>query len=373
MKSTSPIAYIVVALTMLGAAACTKPNVFADYRQEVFPQTAINESSEKVIRIVNPYSDQAQKIGGIGFDGGGNQDGNFEIAHIVVAGKIVPKSNIVVPAGATLEVHMVYHPQKMVTTYAQYGGWVTGEPIREVPLAPNESAPKASETPVHRGMLDITYHSPEEGIVQVELVGTAEPGKNGERESGGGAGSECEAKDTTACFKGTFSITIEGLVKGDPIAYPMSGPVPIEIESGTARMSMDKFPHVLIVLKGNGPGEPLEGQPLSSLSIVVSGAKGITAVGSFDGSSISLQGVGMRIRIRPGEILEEDINPSMDAMADFEINDIDLNTTEPLTTGEITFNLDTTLSDKPSGNEIIDGFLAGAHVVVEMKGLLDLP
>lgn len=127
------------------------------------------------------------------------------------------------------------------------------------------------------------------------------------------------------------------------------------------------------VFKGSGPGEPLEGQPLAALSIVVSGAKGITAVGSFDGSSIDLQGVGMRIRIRLGEITEKDVSPSMDAMADFEINDIYLTTSEPLTTGEITFNLDTTLSEKPSGNQIVDGFLAGSHVVVEMKGLLDLP
>lgn len=370
MRYLSKIACLV---GLVVASACTKPNVFADYRQEVFPQTAINNSSEKVVRLVNPHADTPQHIGAIGFNGGGNADGNFEIAHVVVAGKVVPKSDIVVPGGAALEIHLIYHPQNMKTTLAHYGGWDTGEPIREVPLAPGESVPKAGATPVHRGMLAVTYHSPEEGVISVELVGTAHEGKNGEAEAGGGAGAPCTAEGTTACFRGTFAIAIEGLVKGDPIAYPMGGPVALDIESGTARMSMDKFPYVLIVLKGNGPGEPLEGQPLSALSIIVSGAKGITAVGSFDGSSIDLQGVGMRIRIRPGEVAPEDVNPSMDAMADFELNDIHLTTSEPLTTGDITFNLDTTLSEKPSGNEIVDGFLAGAHVVVEMKGLLDLP
>lgn len=353
--------------------ACTKPGVFADYRQEVFPQTAINATSEKVVRITNPHGDQVQRIGAIDFDGGGNPDGHFEVSHVVVAGKVVSKRDIVVPAGGTVEVHMNYHPQKLNTTFASYGGWVTGEPVRDRPLMPGESLPKKEKFAIHRGMLIVSYHFPEEGVVQIELVGTAIPGHEGEIEASGGPGGDCEAKDTTACFKGTFAITIEGLMKGDPIPYPISAPVPVQIEAGTARMVMDKFPYVLIVLKGNGPGEPLEGQPISALSIVVSGAKGITAIGTFDGSAISLDNVGLRIRIVPGEVAAADINPNMAAMGDFEIRDIPLTTSEPLTAGDIAFKLETTLSDKPSGNEIIDKFLADAHVNVEMKGKFDLP
>lgn len=368
-----PIHYTALLAVLLGLSACTKPGVFADYRQEVFPQTSINANSEKVIRITNPHGDQVQRIGAIDFDGGGNIDGNFEVSHVVVAGKVVPKRDIVVPAAGTVEVHMAYHPQKLKTTPASFGGWVTGEPVREHPLSPGESLPKKEKFAVHRGMLIVTYHFPEEGVVQIELVGTAIPGSAGELEASGGAGGDCEAKDTTACFKGTFSITIEGLMKGDPIPYAISAPVPIQIEAGTARMAMDKFPYVLIVLKGNGPGEPLEGQPISALSIVVGGAKGITAIGTFDGSAISLDNVGFRIRMVPGEIAAADINPTMAAMGDFEIKDIPLTTSEPYTAGEIAFKLETTLSDKPSGNEIIDGFLHGAHVNVAMKGKLELP
>ncbi len=370
MKYTYYIAALVAVLTL---GACTKPGVFSDYRREVFPQTAINDTTDKVIRVVNPHTDQVQKVGGIDFDGGGNPDGNFEVSHIVVAGKIVPKTNVVIPAGDTMEIHLAYHPQKLKTTFASYGGWLTGEPVREHPLSPGETLPKPDTTAIHRGMLDVTYHYPEEGIVQIELVGTAVAGKNGETESGGLAGGDCVAKDTTACFKGNFTINIAGLIKGDPVAYPISAPVPIQIEAGTARMVMDKFPYVLIVLKGNGPGEPLEGQPISAISIVVSGAKGITAIGTFDGSAISLSGVGMRIRIAPGEILAADVNPSMAAMGDFEIRDIPLVTSEPLTSGNIAFKMETSLTDKPSGNEIIDGFLHGAKVTVDMKGTLELP
>lgn len=367
------IYYIATLIALMGTSACTKAGVFADYRQELFPQTSINATSEKVVRITNPHLDQVQRVGAIDFDGGGNQDGNFDVDHVIVAGKVVPKRDIVVPAGGMMEVHMAYHPQKLNTTYASYGGWVTGEPVRARPLAPGESLPKKEKFAVHRGMLIVTYHFPEEGVIQIELVGTAIPGGEGEIEASGGAGGECEAKDTTSCFRGTFAITIEGLMKGDPIPYPISAPVPILIEAGTARMVMDKFPYVLIVMKGNGPGEPLEGQPISALSIVVSGAKGITAIGTFDGSTISLDNVGFRIRIVPGELAVGDINPSMAAMGDFEIKDIALTTSEPLTAGEIGFKLETTLSGKPSGNEIIDKFLANASVNVEMKGKFDLP
>lgn len=365
--------YSAALMALLALGGCTKPGVFADYRQEVFPQTAINAASEKVVRITNPHGDQVQRVGAIDFDGGGNIDGNFEVSHVVVAGKIMSKRDIVVPAGGTVEVHMTYHPQKLTTTHASYGGWVTGEPVRDRPLMPGESLPKKEKFSVHRGMLIVTYHFPEEGVVQIELVGTAIPGEKGEREASGGPGGDCEAKDTTACFKGTFSIAIEGLMKGDPIPYPISAPVPIQIEAGTARMAMDKFPYVLIVLKGNGPGEPLEGQPISTLSVVVSGAKGITAIGTFDGSAITLDNVGFRIRIVPGEVAAADITPGMAAMGDFEIRDIALTTSEPLTSGEIGFRLETTMSEKPSGNEIIDQFLANAYVHVEMKGKLDLP
>lgn len=365
--------YIAILAAILGLAGCTQPTVFSEYRQELFPQTAINAATEKVVRITNPHADQVQKIGAIDFDGGGNQGGHFEVVHVVVAGKVVPKRDLIVPAGATVEVHVAYHPQKLETTQAAYAGWVTGEPVREVPLKPGEKRPKKDPVATHRGMLIVTYHYPEEGVIQIELIGTSVAGKDGEAEASGGAGGDCLAEGTTACFKGDFTITIAGLMKGEPVAWPISGPVPIEIEAGTARMVMDKFPHVLIVLKGNGPGEPLEGQPISALSIVVSGAKGVTAVGLFDGSSISLDGVGFRIRIIPGEIRAEDITPSMAAMGDFEIKDISLTTSQPYTAGEIAFTLETQLSEKPSGNEIIDGFLAGAQVNVEMKGTLGLP
>lgn len=365
-------------LLVLGliSLACDRGSVFSDYRQEVFPETPINGQLEKTVRLVNPHPNQVQTIGGIGFDGGGNAEGHFEIAQVVVADKVVPNQNIVVPMGGAVEVHVIYHPQKMVDTLASYGGWVTGEPVREHPLSPGETvpAPGSATKAIHRGMLLVAYHFPQEGLVQIELIGRSVPSAKGERVAGNvSTAGLCEAKGTTACFKGTFAIDIPGLMKGPVIEWPLNGAIPIQIEGGTARMVMDQFPNVLMVLKGNGPGEPLEGKPLSAISIVASGAKGITGVGTFDGSALNLQGVGMRMRVSSGELTPEDVTPTLSSLVDFEIKEIPLTTAVPYTNGDITLKLETKLSEHPSGMQLLDDFIHGAQVIMTLKGKMALP
>ena len=94
--------------------------------------------------------------------------------------------------------------------------------------------------------------------MNIELVGGAVPGPDGEIAAvgvGGISDSECVASGSRACFFGTFSIELPSLMSSGPMEVPMPGAIPFTIEDGVAGLNMDEFPPVLIMLKGNGPGD----------------------------------------------------------------------------------------------------------------------
>ncbi|MBI4366434.1 MAG: hypothetical protein HY543_06420 [Deltaproteobacteria bacterium] len=418
-------------------AACSGSSLpFATLQQEVFETTPLTVVQEKVVRLVNPSDQEPQHIPAIGFDAGGNVGGHFQIVRVASAGRVYDLKNITVPAGATLEITVRYAPRDLKTTEATYAGWQTGQPERFEPTAPIPAAGPAAamqsllgqkakgrllraaaqpqlaissaKPPVllraaaqphlaissairpvllraaaqpqlatHRALVILTYDHPGEGVVQIELVGHAVPGPNGELTAPGGGGApteagECEPGGTTACFTGQFAIDLPGLMSGGPVTADLSGPLPLTIDGSRVELQMSRFPPVLFIVKGNGPGEPLEGKPVGVISLVISGAPELVAMGSFDGAALDLGDVGFRVRIYLAEIAIEDADATT-APADFLVHGLTLTTTEPFADGAIRLRIETTLSDRPANDALIDPFLAGAKVIVELAGTLALP
>jgi len=244
----------------------------------------------------------------------------------------------------------------------------------------DESAPASTvmeyEPAIHRAMLIVAFDKPRGGYSNIELVGGAVPGPNGEETAvgmGGLSGGDCVASGTTMCFTGTFSIDLPGVMSGGAVEVPMAAPLSFELDGSALKLDMNEFPPVLILLKGNGPGEPLEGQPIEELSIVISGSPDVTGVGTFDGSVLSMTEVGFRIRVVMGGITYEEITPGLGAAVDFTIDNLEAITDEPFDGSKIIFGFETTLSQSPSGNGLFDAILGGIRVVVKFSGMLDLP
>ncbi len=232
------------------------------------------------------------------------------------------------------------------------------------------------EPAIHRAMLIVAFDKPRGGYSNIELVGGAVPGPNGEETAvgmGGLSGGDCEASGTTMCFTGTFSIDLPGVMTGGAAEVPMAAPISFELDETSLKLDMNEFPPVLIALKGNGPGEPLEGQPIDELSIIISGSPDVVGVGTFDGSVLSMTEVGFRIRVVMGGITYEEITPGLAAAVDFTIDNLEAVTDEPFDGSKIIFGFETTLSQNPSGNGLFDSFLGGIRVVVKFSGMLDLP
>lgn len=377
---------------------CSGRGPFSGYHKEVFPVTKITEEYTKTIQILNESSTDIQHIVGIAFYSDSNKSGHFQVSEVKIGDSKVGLKDIFIPPMGVLNIVITYAPLDLDTTVAAYGGWTTTEDDKEIVEVeteeePSEDSTKAvqimstmmknssgekefQESAIHRAMLVVAYDEPRKGYNHVELVGGAIPGPNGETTAVGigkvGEG-DCSAGGTTACFRGSFSIDLPGLMSSGPVEVPMSGPVPIKVESGAAEINMDEFPPVLIVVKGNGPGEPLEGKPVDAISIVISGTSETKAVGSFDGRSLSLSQTSFRVRVLLGEITYEDINPGLAAAVDFDISDLDVVTDEPFDGSKIIFGVETTLSDNPSGNGLFDSFLGGARVIVKFNGMLELP
>jgi len=162
-------------------------------------------------------------------------------------------------------------------------------------------------------------------------------------------------------------------MSGGALEVPMNGAIPFKFDAGSAELNMDEFPPVLIVVKGNGPGEPLEGKPVDAITIIISGTPEIISNGSFDGSSLSMSEIAFRIRVLLGEKTYEDITPSLATAVDFNITGLEIATDEPFDGSKIIFGVETTLSEAPSGNSLFDTFLGGARVVVKFTGMLELP
>ncbi len=135
---------------------------------------------------------------------------------------------------------------------------------------------------------------------------------------------------------------------------------------------MASFPVALFVVEGNGPGEPLEGQPLSALSIAVSGDDKTVAEGSFDGSEFNLTGAGFRIRIYLSSITMDDVG-SVAAPIDFKVDGLNVTTSSPLSGGKLTLHIETTLGQNPTGNALADPILSGRQIVVDISGTLEQP
>lgn len=359
---------VLLGICFLGLA-CQTAN-FSDWRVETFDETPITQSQTKTLAFRNDSGGAVQKLVGIGFDGSGDGRQNFRIDKISVGDKQVAQNDIIVPPGSSLNLQIVYEPKNLETTKANFGGWVTGEETRFVPYKPGEN-PKMPERPkaIHRAVLLAVYETPQSGMTQIELVGKAVAGPNGETslpEEGGGA---CVPGGGTLCFAGNFSMDIPKLFTQGPMEDKLASPIRFTLQGSSASLNMGDVPPLLIVLKGNGPGEPLEGQPVSAASIIIKGVSGQIAQGTFDGGRIELTDLSFRIQVVVGEITQEEI-AGINPIVDFTLDKLTLTTEEPLTDGNITLKVDTTLVQKPSGNPIFDEFLGGAKVILRLKGKL---
>jgi hypothetical protein len=359
------IRFLLLPLAALALCACSG-NQFTAWQTELFSTTAISESTTKTFVLANSSSDQEQHISAIGFDRGSNAAGHFRIDGLAISGTAVSATDLVIPPGSSLEVTVTYAPMNLETTRAAYRGWVTGEPERWVPKHPDEVGEEDEEAVYHRAIIEAVYRYPKDGIFYVELVGEAEEGPNGEEEAGG-AFATCTPGGGTACYTGGFAIDIPQLAPGGPKPLEMTGPIKFTIDGGTAKLRMDDFPYVIMYLRSEEIPQLPSGV---TATLILSGAPGIEAEGTFDGTRLDLDGVAFRIRVALGEIPVEDVGQGISAMVDFEMTDLVIETISPLAQGEITLYLETTIPQNPSGNELFDQFLSGANVMATMEGEL---
>lgn len=360
---------LILSFLWLGALAC-KSSQFTTWQVEAFEKTPITQSVTKTISLRNEFNDE-QKILGVGFDSSGDGRQHFRIDKVMVGNRPVGLKKIIVPPGSSLNIQVTYEPRNLETTQADFGGWVTGEEKRFVPYKAG-SEPEAEEIPleaIHRIVFLSVYETPRTGMVQIEFVGKASEGPNGEIALPETGAVDCEAGDSKACFTGTVEIDVPELFKSGPMANELLGPIPFMISGSEASLRMELLPPIILLLKGNGPGEPLEGQPISAASIVIRGVPGEIATGIFDGSQLELADLDFRVQVMAGEIKPEDITAAS-SLVDFKLEGLTLITEEPLTDGALTLLVDTTLSTTPSGSPIFDQFLGGARIMVRFRGNL---
>jgi len=381
---------LAIFLATIFSASCSEDDgQYALYYREFVGETEVGGSVTKQIVFRNPSVDSVQHLVGLNFDAGQNTDGNFQVEKVEIGGVAVnPRDkDISVPPGSILQVYIKYRPLNLNTTVANFGGWRTGEVERYEPREPGkaESADKTMEkllgkkepdlsydkdSAIHRAIFAAVYDYPTVGVVQIELVGKAHVGPNGERSAGGGGSGECPDGSGVLCYKGGFAMELPDIMNTGPSPLTITGPIAFNISGTSVNLDMTTFPSALLVLKGNGPGEPLEGKPINAISLVISGPEGVTASGTFDGTNLDVNGVAFRIRVVLGEISEKDITPGLQAAVDFVIKDLQLKTKKPYTNGSITLGIETTLGKEPSGNPMFDQMLGGLKVNVVMDGEL---
>jgi hypothetical protein len=385
------ISAIFAALAALAVVcACSDAGQFASYQREFIGETEIGKSVTKKIVLQNTNLTDVQHISGLNFDAGYNTEGHFRIDKVEVGGVVHNPKNedITVPAGSIVEVYVTYQPLNMDTTAITLGGWTTGEKPRYEPLAPEEvgSAAKTmkalfggkaegeikeeKDKAIHRAIVAAVYDYPQMGILQLEVVGEAKVGADGSTSAAGGSSGECPSDAGMLCYTGGFAIEMPDIMTGGAKQLKMTAPAVFKTAGSNVSIDMGTFPAVLLVLKGNGPGEPLEGKPINAISIVISGAEGVEATGTFDGSNLTVNKVAFRIRVVLGEITEKDITPGLQASVDFSVKELELKTTKPYTNGSIGLMVDATLPAEPSGNPTFDQFLGNARVVVTMNGTM---
>lgn len=404
------VPYKIAVFAVLAAlAGCSQRATFSGYRMEELPVTRVTESRAKTVQVLNDSDTRVQHVMSVAFYGGSNKNGHFQVVSAMVGNDKVGLKDIFVPPLGVLNLEIAYAPLNLETTEASWNGWTTTSEDRwpavdlnELELEPepeDEAEDKAGdeakgavatmarladgkgeseyEPAIHRAMLIVAYDEPDDGYMHIELAGGAVPGPNGETTSEAigpaGGGADCVAEGTTACFSGTFSIDIPGLMSGGALEVDMIGSIPFTINDTAVELDMNLFPPILITLVGNGPGEPLEGKPVDAVSIVISGTPDVLAAGSFDGQSLTLAEVSFRVRVILGKITYDDINPGLAAAVDFNIEGLNIETEEPFNGESIVFGVETTLSATPSGNGLFDAFLGNAQVAVKFSGALDLP
>jgi len=343
---------------------------FADMRLQEFGETRITESKKTTITIGNPSTTEEQHLRLVKFDAVSNAAGHFHLDSIMVGDQIVSPQDIVVPPGSILKLQFTYSPLNLETSLANYGGWETGVPERWQPQpleeATNEGIEKGGA--LQRAIVQLVYDFPREGIVFVQLVGKALPGPRGEEESGVVPG-ECSPGDGTACYTGGFALDIPGLIPDGPKDLELTGPVRLSISGTAATLRMDEFPPVVMYLRSQEISQLPSGV---TATLIISGAPGEVAEGTFDGSRLELSNVAFRIRVVLGEVPVDQVTVGMAAIVDIVIEKLTLKTIEPYDHGEIALHLETTLSSHPTGNELFDQFLGGADVIVVMRGELAL-
>ena len=347
---------------------CSGSGQFVGWQTEDFETTPVTENITKSFILGNASQEQEQHVRAIAFDRGSNAAGHYRIERLMVGEREVEYSDIVIPPGSALTVTVTYAPLNLETSVASYGGWVTGERKRWIPKHPDEVGQEEEEPPIHRALIEAVYDYPREGIFYVQLVGEAEPGPNGETEAGG-AFATCTPGGGVACYTGGFALDIPQLAPGGPKPLELTGPIRIGISGGSATMRMDDFPFAVMYLRSEEIPQLPSGV---TATLVLSGAPGYEATGTFDGMRLTLDGVAFRIRVALGELTVDQIRQGISALVDFELTDLEITTISPLTQGEITLHMETTLANNPSGNELFDQFLSGATIIAIMEGELAL-
>ncbi len=355
-----------IALPLIALSACSEGGSFVVYQTEVFDETAVTESASKTIVIGNSSNDEEQHMRAIGFDRGSNSAGHFRIDGITVGGQAVGTADVVIPPGSSMQVSVTYAPMNLEPSQAAYGGWVTGDNERWIPKNPDEVGEEEEGVIYHRAILEAVYDYPREGIFYVEVVGEAIEGPNGEEEAGG-AFATCTPGSGTACYTGGFALDIPDLAPGGPKDLEITGPIRFTISGGDVTLRMDDFPYAIMYLRSEEIPQLPSGV---TATMIISGAQGVEAKGTFDGTRIDLDGVGFRIRVALGELTADQARQGVSAMVDFVLSDLAIETVKPLAQGMITMKLETTIPENPSGNELFDQFLSGATVIAVMEGEL---
>jgi len=370
--------------------ACSGHKQFSDYQREFLGHVAVGEKITKEIVIQNTSLTETHHIEGLNFDAANNTAGHFRIEKVEVGG--VPQNprdrDITVPPASMVQIFVTYQPLNLETTISNAGGWSTGREERYVPKQPEEdsSATKAmgdmltsknvelddDAKAIHRAVIAVVYDQPRVGILLVEVVGTAQEGPNGETTAVGSGGGSCPEGSGIICYSGGFAIELPDIMTGGARQLKLSGPIVFESSGSNLTLDMTAFPSALLVMKGNGPGEPLEGQPINAISLVISGSEGVSASGTFDGSNIDVNGISFRIRVVLGELKESDVNPGLQSTVDFSVKDVTIKTSKPLTNGTITLVAEAVLDKEPSGNPAFDQVLGNTRVVVTMDGNLEV-
>lgn len=347
-------------------ASCTGGGQFTGWQTETFDTTAVTKSTTKTFVLGNSESDQEQHIRAIAFDRGSNSAGNFRIDSLTVGDQAVSPTDIVVPPGSSLHVAVTYSPMNLDVTRASYGGWVTGQEERWIPKKPEDVGKEEKGAIVQRAIIEAVYDYPGEGIYYVQLVGDAAPGPNGEQEAGG-AFAACTPGNGTACYTGGFEVDIPELAPGGPQALTLTGPMRLGINGGAVTLRMDDFPYAIMYLRS----EEIPKLPSGvTATLVISGAQGVEAAGTFDGARLTIEKVSFRIRVALGELTVDQIKQGISALVDFELPDLTIETIKPLSQGLITLHMETKLPENPSGNQLFDQFLSGAKITASMEGEL---